>query len=58
MATTVTQWTVADLAEYCEMCTVIAVQENEKYCLGCLNEITCDLAIQFDEQNAVDRGLY
>jgi hypothetical protein len=58
MATTLTNWTIADLAEYCEHCMVIAVQDNEKYCDGCADEITEYLAQRFCEQESVEKGLY
>jgi len=58
MGTTVTAWTVADLAEYCEHCMVIAVEENEKYCDGCVNEIVEYLAQVQGERDMADKGLY
>lgn len=58
MATSVTHWTVADLAEYCEHCMVIAIKENEKYCNACVEEIVEYLARVQGERDMADKGLY
>jgi len=58
MGTSVTQWTIADLAEYCEHCMVIAIKDDEKYCDECASEVTEWLAVKYSEQNAVEKGLY
>lgn len=59
MATTVTAWTKEDLAMYCEYCMVIALDNvSEKYCVDCANDVVEYLAVRFDEQGKVDRGLY
>lgn len=51
-------FSVRDNQEYCAMCTVVAVADGDKYCLACANEITEALALKFNEQVAVDGGLY
>lgn len=50
---------------YCEHCCVVEVNDGDKYCVGCAQDITDYLAKAYDEQAqesieqiAVDGGLY
>ena len=62
------KWTIGDLAlltsaaielaEYCEHCGVVQIAVDDKYCDGCVNALVEYLAVRFDEQIAVDGGLY
>jgi len=62
------KWTIRDLAlltvsavemvEYCESCGVVQIAVGDKYCDGCVNAVIEYLAARFDEQIAVDGGLY
>jgi len=43
---------------YCEHCRVVPINDGDKYCLGCAQEITDRLAEEYKERIAVERGLY
>jgi hypothetical protein len=43
-------------AVYCEHCGVIEVQQYEKYCDDCVNDIVDNLAVQYQESVAVEKG--
>lgn len=67
-----TAWTNRDLAEltskamellladdiYCEYCLVVPIQEGDKYCTQCANEIVEALAVRFNEQSSINQGWY
>ena len=58
MATTITAWTVADLAVYCEHCLVITISDGDKYCDSCADDVAEYLARRFTEQDAIEKGWY
>ena len=43
-------------ATYCEHCGVIEVQQYEKYCNTCVNDIVDSLATEYQESLAVEKG--
>lgn len=44
------------IAVYCEHCGIIPVQQGDKYCNDCVNEIVDSLATQYQESMAVEKG--
>jgi hypothetical protein len=58
MATSITHWTVEELAVFCEHCMVIAVAEDDRYCLDCANDV-CEYLVVWDaEQQCIENGWY
>ncbi len=49
---------LTETKHYCEYCTLVPISDGEQYCLGCLSEILSYLAHIWDEQVAVEKGLY
>lgn len=43
---------------FCEWCTVIPVQEGDKYCAACANEVVEYLAERFEESIRIEKGWY
>jgi len=44
---------------YCEYCMVVPIERgDDKYCIGCVNDIIAYLAQEWNEQALIDRGLY
>ena len=43
---------------YCEHCTIVQIAKGERYCEYCWVSIIEDLAVQYEEQIATERGLY
>ena len=46
------------LSLYCECCTVVQVDDNGRYCNGCLNDICDDMASRWQEDMSASRGIY
>lgn len=44
------------IAAYCEHCGVIPIQQGDKYCEGCVNDIVDSLAVEYQESIAVEKG--